>query len=155
MDGSQLGACLMGGRVDGPLAAILAADSRRIPGNAHNSFGVQKNSGDDLRRTITLKKKAVMPVSSAQPMVLTALTPTRGQQGLALFAALLLTVTFLFAMIFASIHLPVIPTFIPIVVTITVINDVITAALLFAQFSVVRSRALLALACGYPSLAFF
>ena len=90
-----------------------------------------------------------MPVSSAQPMVLAALTPTRGQQGLALFAALLLTVTFLFAMIFAGIHLPAIPTFIPIVVTITVINDVITAALLFAQFSVVRSRALLALACGY------
>ena len=39
--------------------------------------------------------------------------------------------------------------FIPVVDAILFLNDLITAALLYAQFSVVRSRALLALAMGY------
>ncbi len=50
---------------------------------------------------------------------------------------------------FAATPLVQIPAFIPIYVASLVICDVITAALLFGQFSVLRSLALLALAAGY------
>src|SRR6185437_3925308 len=68
---------------------------------------------------------------------------------LALTVVLISIVTFLIAIPFARIQLPAIWTFIPIYESALAVNDLITASLLFVQFSILRSRALLALACGY------
>jgi signal transduction histidine kinase len=63
--------------------------------------------------------------------------------GLLLFAAFIVTLPF------RTLQLTPVDAFIPIVDTTLFLSDVITATLLFAQVSVVRSRALLALATGY------
>jgi signal transduction histidine kinase len=86
---------------------------------------------------------------AAESINLSAHPPPRGQQRLAAFIALLLLAGALGAIPFLHLQLPAVRPFIPIVDTILFLNDLITAALLFAQFSVVRSRGLLALACGY------
>jgi signal transduction histidine kinase len=50
---------------------------------------------------------------------------------------------------FLQVQLPSLNAFIPVVDTVLFLNDLVTSALLYAQFSVVRSRGLLALAMGY------
>src|SRR4051794_38347351 len=50
---------------------------------------------------------------------------------------------------FARTRLPEVPLFVASYQSALVINDLITAVLLFAQFVMLRSRALLLLACGY------
>lgn len=82
-------------------------------------------------------------------ILLSALPPSHAQKWLAATIALVLFVALLVTIPFAQVQLPPMRPFIPIVDTILFLNDLITAALLFAQFSVTRSRALLALACGY------
>jgi signal transduction histidine kinase len=62
---------------------------------------------------------------------------------------LVLLVVFIVAAPFAPLPLPRIDAFVPTYATAILVNDMITAALLFAQFSIVRSGALLALASGY------
>lgn len=84
-----------------------------------------------------------------QPTLLSTLPPSRGQERLALLAALLLFVAFLITVPFAHIELGRIDVFNPIVGTVMFLNDTITSALLFAQFAVLRSPALLVLATGY------
>jgi hypothetical protein len=88
-------------------------------------------------------------VPDEQPILLSALPPNRGQERLALFVALAMAAGFLVAMLFVDIRLPQTNVFIPIAATIVFVNDLITAALLFAQFSFVEKRALLVLASGY------
>lgn len=56
---------------------------------------------------------------------------------------------FLVTLSFAATELPKLDVFIPLIATVMFIIDSITAALLFAQFFVLRSRALLVLASGY------
>jgi signal transduction histidine kinase len=77
------------------------------------------------------------------------LPPTHGQQRVALIIALTLLVAFVITLAFIDVQLPSLNAFIPVVDTILFINDLITAVLLYTQFSVVRSRALLVLAMGY------
>src|SRR6516165_1896381 len=50
---------------------------------------------------------------------------------------------------FASLKLPAIPAFVPIVAAALFISYGVTAVLLFGQFSILRHRALLVIACGY------
>ncbi|HTH11792.1 MAG TPA: MASE4 domain-containing protein, partial [Acidovorax sp.] len=50
---------------------------------------------------------------------------------------------------FAKVQLPAVPAFIPAYETALVVNDTITAVLLFGQYRILRSRALLVLASGY------
>jgi len=64
------------------------------------------------------------------------------------------TVVFLAAAPFAKQPLPPSSAFIPIYESALVLNDLITAVLLFGQFSIRRSRSLLVLACGYVFTAF-
>lgn len=75
--------------------------------------------------------------------------PDRRQKRLALTVLLSLLAAFVVALLFRNVPLAHIDSFIPIIDTILFITDGITATLLFAQFSVLRSRALLALAGGY------
>jgi len=67
-------------------------------------------------------------------------------------AALVLVLSalvFAAALPFAQVQLPRVWAFIPIYESALVLNDAITAALLFGQCRILRSRALLVLACGY------
>jgi signal transduction histidine kinase len=72
-----------------------------------------------------------------------------GQRRLALAVVLLSALIFAAAAPFAKTPLPALPAFLPIYQSALVINDFITAVLLFGQFSILRSRALLVLASAY------
>ena len=61
---------------------------------------------------------------------------------------------FLAAVPFAKVQLPPVVAFIPVYQSALVTNDLITAVLLFGQYNIIRSRALLALAGGYLFTAF-
>lgn len=84
-----------------------------------------------------------------QPLLLATMPPDARRRWLALSVALLLAAAFIAALPFRNMPLPRVDNFIPIIDTILFIIDGITAVLLFAQFSVLRSRALLMLAGGY------
>ena len=85
---------------------------------------------------------------------LSTLRAGRAERRLALRVVLVSVVIFLVAAPFARMPLAQIWAFIPIYESTLVINDLITAALLYGQFSFLRSRALLVLASGYLFTAF-
>ena len=73
-----------------------------------------------------------------------------GTERLALvFVLSLLAVVFIIAGPLLDIRLPRIDAFVPAHVMAMFVNDSITAVLLYAQFSILRSRAILVLASGY------
>jgi C4-dicarboxylate-specific signal transduction histidine kinase len=76
-----------------------------------------------------------------------------GERRWAAAAVLLSLMIFLAAVPFASVKLPRLTPFIPCYEATLIINDLITAALLFGQFSIARSRRLLVLASGFLFLA--
>src|ERR1700704_2904402 len=85
---------------------------------------------------------------------LSTLPAERGERRLALAAVLASVAVFLAAAPFAKLPLTQIGAFIPIYESALVINDLITAVLLFGQFGILRSRSLLVLASGYLLTAF-
>ncbi len=85
---------------------------------------------------------------------LSTLPAPRGQRLLALAAVLISLAIFLAAAPFARLPLAPVPAFLPIYQSSLVICDLITAVLLFGQFRVLRSRALLALVSAYLFSAF-
>jgi signal transduction histidine kinase len=95
-----------------------------------------------------VKTAAVVP--EEQHFILSSLSPSRAQKRLALVLVLTLLVAFLITDgALSTIQLGRIDAFIPAYATAMFVNDSITAVLLFAQFSILRSRALLAIASGY------
>src|SRR5712672_4698916 len=95
-----------------------------------------------------IKPTAVIP--GEQYFILSSLSPGRRQRRLALAVLLALLVAFfLMAGPLSTIQSVRIDAFIPAYATAMFVNDSITAVLLFAQFSILRSRALLAIASGY------
>ena len=85
---------------------------------------------------------------------LSTLPAGRGERRLALAVALVSLGIFVAAVPFAKVPLGQVWAFIPIYQSAFVVNDLITAVLLFGQFGILRSRALLALASGYLFTAF-
>ncbi|HXE36959.1 MAG TPA: ATP-binding protein, partial [Azonexus sp.] len=85
---------------------------------------------------------------------LPTLVADRGQRRLALWVVLLSVVSFSVIAPFAKLPLTPVWAFIPIYEAVLVINDLVTAVLLFGQFAMLRSRALLILAAGYLFTAF-
>jgi PAS domain S-box-containing protein len=82
--------------------------------------------------------------------ILSSLSPTLAQRRLALGIVLFLAIAFLInAGPLSAIQLAPINAFIPIYATAMFVIDSITAVLLFAHFSILRSRALLVLSSGY------
>jgi signal transduction histidine kinase len=75
--------------------------------------------------------------------------PSLGQRRLTLIIAAILLAAFAVAAPFAATPLERFDAFIPTLEAIFFVTDLITAALLFSQFSIVRSRALFVLASGY------
>jgi signal transduction histidine kinase len=89
-------------------------------------------------------------VPEEQHFVLSSLSPGRAQRRLALAVVLaLLAAYFITEGLLSTIQLRRIDAFVPAYATAMFVTDSITAVLLFAQFSILRSRALLAIASGY------
>jgi signal transduction histidine kinase/CheY-like chemotaxis protein len=80
---------------------------------------------------------------------LSTLPAGRGEHRLALAVVLVSAVIFAALAPFAKVKLTPVAAFIPIYESILVVTDLITAVLLFGQFTFLRARALLLLACGY------
>jgi len=83
------------------------------------------------------------------PLIIANLPATGPQNAIALGVAVLLIVVAAIIAPFASIQLGRVDAFIPVLQTAVSLADLITAALLFAQYSIQPQRALLALASGY------
>ena len=89
-----------------------------------------------------------MPAEERQ-VFLSTLPAGRGDRRLALAVVALSTAVFVAAAPFAKLPLAQVPAFLPIYQSALVINDLITAVLLYGQYNILRSRALLVLASGY------
>jgi signal transduction histidine kinase len=87
--------------------------------------------------------------ASDQQPFLAARPPSRLQRQLAYGVMAFLVAAFCITLPYASLQLPIVTAFVPINATVVIINNLITAALLAAQFWVVRRAWLLVLACGF------
>jgi PAS domain S-box-containing protein len=84
-----------------------------------------------------------------QPWLISLLPPSGTHKRWALAVSTFFLVAFVISFRSAKVILPQSDIYIPLVATGMFLNDLVTASLLLAQFSVVRSRALLLLANGY------
>jgi signal transduction histidine kinase len=92
----------------------------------------------------------VVGLSGEQSLFSSELSPGPAQKRLALFLVLVLvTAYFLVSGPFAGVQLGQNTWFVPAYVAAMFVNDSVTAILLFAQYSILRSRALLLIANGY------
>ncbi len=82
-------------------------------------------------------------------LLLATLPPSRLQIRLACAIVVTMLVLFVVTLRHVNVQLPRVDAFIPIHAITTLINDFITAILLFSMYSIVRRRALLVLASGY------
>jgi signal transduction histidine kinase len=94
-------------------------------------------------------------VPEERSFVLSSLPPSRGQKRLALGIVLgLITALYLVLGPFGGVQLGAVHSFVAVYTTAMFVTDSITAVLLFAQFSILRSRAILVIASGYLFTAF-
>ena len=84
-----------------------------------------------------------------QPFLLASLAPSREQNRLAIGVFIAIFLVFAVTVPFTYVQLPRVDAFIPAFETAILISDLITSALLFAQFTVMRQWALLVLASGF------
>lgn len=96
-----------------------------------------------------MAKPATAGALNEQQVLLSTLPPSRGQKRLALATVLVLLAAFCATVPFAAVPVGYIGEFIPAYATAMFVISSITSALLFVQFSVVHSRALLAVSGGY------
>jgi len=84
-----------------------------------------------------------------RPMFLSTLTAERGDRWLARGVVIVSAMVFCAVVPFAKRQLPAVPSFVLIYESILVVCDLITASLLFGQYTILRSRSLLILASAY------
>jgi signal transduction histidine kinase len=102
-----------------------------------------------LRRRERMKKPAVL-VTEDQPLTLSNSAPGRSQKRLAVAVLLaFVTALFLSAGEISNVQLGRVDAFVPVYGTAIFVNDLITAVLLFNQFAILRSRALLVISNAY------
>src|SRR5262245_61977590 len=89
------------------------------------------------------------PVKGDHSIFLSTLPAGRADRSLALVVGIASAAICLAAAPFARLPLAPMPAFLPLYQSALVLNDLITAVLLFGQFSITRSRALLILASAY------
>jgi len=95
-----------------------------------------------------VKTRSAAP--AGQDFIISSLPPSPAQRRLALGVVLALMAAFVVtAGPLSTVPLPRIDAFIPMYATAMFVNDSITAVLLFAQFSILRSHALLMISSGY------
>src|SRR5215217_2734225 len=115
----------------------------------HDQF-VQRRT----RRFASMRSTAPS-VAEDQHFVLSSLPPSPGQKRLALGIVLgLMIALYLVTGPFGGMQLGVIHSFVAVYTTAMFVTDSITAILLYAQFSILRSRAILVIASGYLFSAF-
>jgi signal transduction histidine kinase/CheY-like chemotaxis protein len=91
-----------------------------------------------------------MPRGIDEPSIYLSTAPVgRGDWRLASIVVLVSILGFAVAAPFARVPWPKVPGFIPVYESAVVVNDLVTAVMLFGQFSILRTRALLVLASGY------
>ena len=90
-----------------------------------------------------------MPELAGRAILLSAQPASRSQRRIAFGVILLLLIGFVATLPFAWIQGPPVPSLILVLHTILAINDLITAVLLFGQYTLLRSRGLNILAGGY------
>jgi signal transduction histidine kinase len=95
------------------------------------------------------RDEAVAPSPRTEAQVLANIPPTPGQRRMAQGILFALLVILLATWPFATVKLPEVDRFVPILAVALFVSDCVTAALLFAQFSILRQWALLAIANGY------
>ena len=83
------------------------------------------------------------------PLVIATMPATDRQRTIAVVVVILLTIAAAVIAPFASIQVARVDAFIPVLQTVVSVADLVTAVLLFAQFSIQPQPALLALASGY------
>jgi signal transduction histidine kinase len=88
-------------------------------------------------------------LTDARGALLSTLPAGPKERRLALIVVLLSTAIFLAAAPFATTPLPPVPAFLPVYESALILNDAITAVLLYGQYNILRSRALLILAGAY------
>jgi signal transduction histidine kinase len=89
-----------------------------------------------------------------QPFILSSLPPSKAQKQLAVSVLVgLLAVIFVVTGPLSHLRTSPVPAFLPIYVTTMIATDSITAILLFTQFVILRSRAILVIAIGYAFIA--
>ena len=88
-------------------------------------------------------------LTDERPIFLSTLPAGARERRLALVVIVASVAIFLVAAPFAKVPLTPVAAFIPIYQSALILNDLITAVLLFGQFSFLKSRALLVLASGY------
>ena len=85
-----------------------------------------------------------------QPFILSSLPPSKAQKQLALVVLLsLVAIVVVVTGPLSHVRRSPVPAFLPIYVTTMIATDAITAVLLFTQFVILRSRAILVIAIGY------
>src|SRR3954470_23932151 len=99
---------------------------------------------------IESKDAALEPASrTPEPQVLANLPPSPGQRRIARAFLLAMLVILLGTWPFAALKLPEVDAFVPALAAALFVSDCVTAALLFAQFFILRQWALLVIASGY------
>ena len=83
------------------------------------------------------------------PALIASIPASAQQRRVAFGIVIFLSVVFAIVLPFAQVRTARLDVFIPVVQTIICVADLITAVLLFAQYSIQPQRALLALASGY------
>ena len=101
----------------------------------------------------TIRAPADEAEATRRPAFLSSAVAGPAERKLALAVVLLSVLLFVAVAPFARTPLAQVWPFIPIYQSALTLNELITAVLLFAQFRIVRSRAVLALACGYLFVA--
>jgi len=95
--------------------------------------------------------ETVVQAGDERRIFLSTMPATIRDRGTALAVVGISAILFLCVIPFAAVPLPPVPAFIASYQSALAINDLITAILLFSQYGLLRSRALLLLASGYCS----
>ena len=123
---------------------------RGLMGGANQLAGVAKSASYELQyESLRLKEEGVVEAPAEHQFLLAALPPSPGQRRMALAIVLILLIAFLIMVPFRTIQLPPSASFIAVFSSVVLINDLITATLLFSQFWILRWRALAVLGAGY------
>jgi signal transduction histidine kinase len=100
-------------------------------------------------RRVALMPKRIVIVPGDEPLALATSSPGRAQKRLALAVVLALGTLLILAGEFSNIQLKRSDAFVVAYGTAVFVNDLITSVLLFNQFAILRSRALLVISNGY------
>jgi Membrane-associated sensor, integral membrane domain len=95
------------------------------------------------------RSNVMYAVPEERQVFISTVPAKRSERQLALAVVLLSVAIFIGVIPFARLPLPQVWAFIPIYESALVVSDLITAMLLFAQYNLLRTRSLLALASGY------